>query len=357
MRDEIRDSIQENHASRKLNILKGFTDLDDVFEKAVYADNAQNQKLGRVGKTYREKKEDEAPQGKQPAKKEEVGGKAPAKKEESGKPEMSHEDITKHLGATSTETLKNFAANPKNDPKLIEHAKRELEVRAKDEGGKEAEKKPVAKAPEKKPAEKKASERKNSKKENESLGELAEAVFNNQGKFDADKVTKIYDDLIAGGMKHEDIENEIGKVSWNEPSEADWADSYKEDWDDAMKKMKSESSKDKLIEGLGEAVFNNQGKLDIDKVKRIYNRLLSAGVKSKEIEKEIGDMTWNEPNAIEDESYKEDWDYVMSKIEDKPKPVKPAKPAKPAKGSYEEKTLQDQKRRQSGGGKQSSFKR
>lgn len=52
---DIQKSIQEKIAERKLNILKGFSEADSFFEKArggVYKDNAQNQKMARVGQKY-----------------------------------------------------------------------------------------------------------------------------------------------------------------------------------------------------------------------------------------------------------------------------------------------------------------
>jgi len=152
MKDEIRDSIQENHASRKLNILKGFSDLDDVFEKAVYADNAQNQKLGRVGKTYGGAQE-EKPAAPKPSK----------NKPDDPKEKTAHDPavIQGHLAATSSDTLKKFISNKKNDPALIEFAKKELEDRGKDEATEKkeaqnlaAKNKPAIKKTTQKPAQK-----------------------------------------------------------------------------------------------------------------------------------------------------------------------------------------------------------
>jgi hypothetical protein len=60
--DNIIKNIQEKNAERALNILKGFSEVDDILEKArsgVYADNAENRKLQRVGQKFgSEKKED-----------------------------------------------------------------------------------------------------------------------------------------------------------------------------------------------------------------------------------------------------------------------------------------------------------
>lgn len=61
--DNIIKSIQEKNAERALNILKGFSEVDDILEKSrsgVYADNAENRKLQRVGQKFgSEKNEDE----------------------------------------------------------------------------------------------------------------------------------------------------------------------------------------------------------------------------------------------------------------------------------------------------------
>lgn len=85
---EIRDEIQDFHNRRKLHILKGFSDFDNVFEKSEkgdelqkarygrYADNAQNRKLQRVGQEYGQAaKEKEVSPGRQPkGEEEETGG-------------------------------------------------------------------------------------------------------------------------------------------------------------------------------------------------------------------------------------------------------------------------------------------
>lgn len=124
MQDEIRDSIQENQNQRKLNILKGFSDLDNFFEKAVYADNAQNQKLGRVGKTYGGTKKEDEPTGNK---------KSGEATDSNSKQSIDPEKIKGHLSMTSSETLKKFISNKDSDPNLVEFAKKELEDRGKDD--------------------------------------------------------------------------------------------------------------------------------------------------------------------------------------------------------------------------------
>lgn len=123
--DNINRDIINNQAKIKLNILKGFID-EEQLQKAVYADNTQNRKLQRVGKEWGGKKEDDkggkkTPKDNSPSSE----GAFPSK--------MSHEDIQKHLNSTSTEKLQKFSSDKTRDPKLIEHAKRELEVRSQGE--------------------------------------------------------------------------------------------------------------------------------------------------------------------------------------------------------------------------------
>ena len=54
--DDITRTIQERNAGVALNILKGFVEYEEMIEKAVYADNPENRKLGRVGQSYGGKK-------------------------------------------------------------------------------------------------------------------------------------------------------------------------------------------------------------------------------------------------------------------------------------------------------------
>jgi len=118
---DIRESILEKQAEKRVNIIKAFISEDEL-EKAVYADNALNRKLQRVGKEWGGKKEDDKGGEKTPK------DTSPSS-EEAFPSKMAHEDVQKHLSSTSTETLKKFVADKTRDPKLVEHAKRELEVR------------------------------------------------------------------------------------------------------------------------------------------------------------------------------------------------------------------------------------
>ena len=98
------------------NIQKGFNsgfDLNEELEKArhgVYADNAQNRRLNRVGKEYGSKKQEEQPSGKQ------------SSKEEQG-------SYQKMATEASDNALKRAAADPKASPEVKAAAKAEMKKR------------------------------------------------------------------------------------------------------------------------------------------------------------------------------------------------------------------------------------
>jgi len=107
---------------RRRNILKGFVNIGESedIEKAksgVYADNAENQKLNRVGQKYGSKKQEDP-----------KGDKSPAKKEDEA-PEDSKPSLEDHAKGTDSEVLKKVVANEKSDPALVAAAKRELTAR------------------------------------------------------------------------------------------------------------------------------------------------------------------------------------------------------------------------------------
>lgn len=71
--DSTINEIQQKNAERALNILKGFSEVQDVIEKAksgVYADNAENRKLQRVGQKFGSEKKDDEPADKKQSNKE-----------------------------------------------------------------------------------------------------------------------------------------------------------------------------------------------------------------------------------------------------------------------------------------------
>lgn len=94
-------------------ILKGIDADNELFEKArhgVYADNAENRKLNRVGQEY---------------------GHAAEKKEPTGKSTGSGEQPTveDHAGKASDEALKRAAADKNADEKVRQAAQKELQKR------------------------------------------------------------------------------------------------------------------------------------------------------------------------------------------------------------------------------------
>lgn len=162
--------IQEHNASRKLNILKGFSEVQDLIEKAVYKDNAENQKLQRVGKQYGNSKDVENSSGKEKQKRAESNQRShedmlsqlsyldkkeisknskpgseehrkavknkfeekyskEKKSDDTTSSESPEEKIKQHLQSTSSKDLRKFISNPKSDVKLVNHAKKELTSR------------------------------------------------------------------------------------------------------------------------------------------------------------------------------------------------------------------------------------
>ncbi len=107
---------------RRRNILKGFVNIGESenIEKAkssVYADDAENRKLNRVGQHYGSKKQEDS-----------KGDKSPAKKEDET-PEDSKPSLEDHAKSTDSEVLKKVVANEKSDSALVAAAKRELTAR------------------------------------------------------------------------------------------------------------------------------------------------------------------------------------------------------------------------------------
>lgn len=397
--DSIRDSILNKQAERKINIIKGFLNDDDL-EKAVYADNAENRKLQRVGKEWGGKKEDgEKSENKSPS------------SEEAFPSKMAHEDIQKHLSATSTETLKKFASDKTRDPKLVEHAKRELEVRAQGEADGDA--KPdsgkhesISSGEKQLAGDEKSDSVKNDGKQDWKEGTGKEDKNDEtQKKIDSytremelhqnfigtaklgtdqsiidDHYKQFGDNYIArqkliDEKKSRDFKNETenvqndSKQNWKNGTEKEEGKSEDGDFSN---ETENGADEEELYDILVEAVFNNQGRFDSKKFSETYSKLIELGAKPQLIEKKIGHSTWNHPDTDDEEaeSHKEDWQNALSKMEthkkiqavdsslkDLKKHQDSLNNSKPAKGSYEEKQLKDQQKRQNGGGKQTSWRR
>lgn len=129
----IAKEIQEKQAERKLNILKGFSEFEETFEKAKtgkYADNSTNRKLNRVGQQYGNSKKEEEKSNDNSSKKED------GKSDPSGHYTKDERDalnkLEEHASSTSTEDLKTFLKKYGNDSTKmdeVEAARIELEDR------------------------------------------------------------------------------------------------------------------------------------------------------------------------------------------------------------------------------------
>ena len=116
--------------ARRQQILKGFTNTEEVAEEpiekarhGVYADNAQNRRLQRVGQEYGQAAKED-PEG---------GG------QEGGMPE-GNVSLQNHARQASEEALTKVANDPQADPEMRKVATAELErrgvnVRAKNKNG------------------------------------------------------------------------------------------------------------------------------------------------------------------------------------------------------------------------------
>jgi hypothetical protein len=238
--DDINKSIQEKHAERKLNILKGFSDLDETFEKAVYADNAQNRKLQRVGKTYGGKKEEDAPKDdKKPKEDDTSGGKSPAD----------------HAKETSTEHLQKFLDTQKRNTDHDDDTKEAIaaaESELKSRGEKDAE----GKADDGKADD----------------GKKEKSLSNN-----SKEVKKVFEEMTGDSRFASKIESLLEKEFGDEYSEkygsTDFADIFEaigeDKYDNFIKKELKKISKEKLLKILNKDSFDSkkdvEGKADDSK--------------------------------------------------------------------------------------------
>lgn len=307
----IRESIQEKQAERKLNILKGFSDFEETFEKAKtgkYSDNSVNRKLNRVGQEYGSAKKEDVKSDNKQSKKED------GKSDPSGHYTKEERDalnkLEEHAASTSTEDLKSFLKKYGNDSTKIdevEAARLELEDRGENpdydtEVSDENISKEVSFA---------------IKQEFGDIGEktchlddlkgiLDEYDFEYQGEKisskDLDKVVKILENQgwsIEGNLKNKS-EDKKSPISVNEDGKKILENQKKSEDED----------EDNLLESLGEMAFNSQGKFNKEKFKETYDKLLEIGLTDKYIEKKVGEMSWNHPDTPDDEM-KTDWDDII----------------------------------------------
>lgn len=98
----IAKEIQEKQAERKLNILKGFSDFEETFEKAKtgkYSDNSVNRKLNRVGQEYGSAKKEDVKSDNKQSKKEDTNASDDNSKLKDYAKEAKTEDLKKYLEA------------------------------------------------------------------------------------------------------------------------------------------------------------------------------------------------------------------------------------------------------------------
>lgn len=98
----IAKEIQEKQAERKLNILKGFSEFEETFEKAKtgkYADNSTNRKLNRVGQQYGSAKKEDVKSDNKQSKKEDTNASDDNSKLKDYAKEAKTEDLKKYLEA------------------------------------------------------------------------------------------------------------------------------------------------------------------------------------------------------------------------------------------------------------------
>lgn len=122
--EEIRNKILEKSNVRKLNILRGFSEIEEI-EKArhgTYKDNPENQRLKRVGQQYGSKKSEDTPNIQT---KPEEQDSSSSESGEKGEPGSS---VAKFAKETSTEDLKDFLEKNPNSS-FSDIAKKELESR------------------------------------------------------------------------------------------------------------------------------------------------------------------------------------------------------------------------------------
>jgi hypothetical protein len=77
-----------------------------------------------------------------------------------------------------------------------------------------------------------------------------------------------------------------------------------------------DSDVDAMIDDLAEGIFNSQGKMDTAELFKKYMALKDLGMSDKDIEDKVAPSAWEFPNMSDEEKegMKEDWDYAMEAI-------------------------------------------
>lgn len=230
------EELQNHRLGVMGNIEKSFGtgfDMNDELEKArsgVYADNAVNRKLNRVGQKYGSEKKPDEPKG---------GSKQPSKEEQQG-------SYQKMATEASDNALKRAAADENADPKVRKMAQDELQKRGggKDEGG--SSKKTDNGKKDTKGGEEKTDEGGFSSKTANAvesafkeLVNVYDDVTNDDGSMDEDAALdadeKFYDKL-ANLVNNEGLtEKDFRKIKDSNPT---WKYGFDTDWEEVERKAK-----------------------------------------------------------------------------------------------------------------------
>lgn len=279
------EELMAHRQSVENNIEKSFGtgfDLNDEFEKArsgVYADNAENRRLKRVGQKYGSSAAPDqggaAPQGK----KAEEGGQKSEGKADSGK-------LANYASDASDEALKRAAADKNAAPEVKAAAQAELKKRGGgEEGGsdKEGEKTDKPKEDAKGGfSSKTANAVESAFKE---LTSVYDDAMNDDGSMDEDAALaadeKFYDKISDLVMKEGLTEKDFRKIKDSNPS---WKYGFDTDWDEINSRVKekkeSESDKRYAVKSVVEEGANKKTDAFLDKnVKHFQDILKPYGVK------------------------------------------------------------------------------
>ena len=306
----IAKEIQEKQAERKLNILKGFSEFEETFEKAKtgkYADNSTNRKLNRVGQQYGNSKKEEEKSNDKTSKKED------GKSDPSGHYTKDERDalnkLEEHASSTSTEDLKAFLKKYGNDSTKIdeiEAARIELEDRGEDpdfdtEVSDDNLSKEVSFA---------------IKQEFGDIGDktchvddLKSVLDEYDFEYKTKKISSKNVDEVVKILESQgwEIEGSSKNKTEDKKSPITLTDEGKKVLEN---KKQSEENEDELLDTLGDLAFNSQGKFNKEKFRETYDKLLEIGLTDKYIEKKIGEAAWNHPDTPDDDM-KTDWDDII----------------------------------------------
>lgn len=307
---DINIKIQEHNASRKLQILKGFVEVNDIIEKGHMDFDSSAAPKGKSNLT---KKNITDKNGHNTTKWVKQGEDVKDEKNTKQNDEEVSDSKTPedHAKETSSEQLQKYLKeNP--DGEHAAQAKAELKLRNSEDS------KP-------KPSDKDDKSNFDEEKSKQNLSnDISSAIEKEFGDIgdrtchyeDLKSIVGEYDLMYMGDkLKANDI-NKVVKILEDEG----WAiekegSSYEEDGD-FDNETENGDDEDELLDILGDAVFNSQGKLNIDKVSETYNKLLDMGMTDKFIEKKIGESAWNHPDT-QDDQMKTDWDDVMEQVKNK----------------------------------------